>query len=200
MFLSTSVHGADILYSLLFLLTAVLAVLLNRQHKKEKKRGPSPSNNYTSGSGRKSFFKRDRKPKGTTDAELGVVGAGSAAIVEEKAHHHGHHSNGYRPSNDTGITGTTAAAPEPAYGGPVNKYNDGYAAQPRESGYNAYAPQTTSNTHTGTTRGEGVLSADHGVGHHMNQPKQVFHDTQPYAEVHGSGLPHQAQRGDGYVT
>ena len=185
---------ADALDSFLFLLTALFAVLLNRRHKKEKKRGPSPSNNYTSGSGKTSFFKRGRKPKASHDAELGAVGGGSAAIMEEKAHHHNHRSNGYRPSNDTGITGTTAAVPEPGYGGPVNKYNDGYSAQPRDSGYTAYSPQTS-----GTTHGAGILTTDHGVGSHMNQEKEVFHDPQPYAEVHGSGLPHQAQRGDGYT-
>ena len=181
--------------SFLFLLTAVLAVLLNRQHKREKRRGPSPSNNYTSGSGKRSFFKRKRGRKHTKDAELGNVGEGNAAILEEKSHQKDHHSNGYRPSHDTGITGTTAAAPEPAYGGSPNKYHDGLTTPQRNSGYNAYNPQSS-----GTDNGVGYLAPDTGVGAHMNQKKEVYHDPQPYAEVHGSGVPHQATRGDGFVS
>lgn len=76
----------------MFLLCAIFQFLLSRHHQKEKKFGPSPANNYTSGSGSRKFWKK--KPKTTKDAygndtELATNGA-----------------NG-RHSYDTGLTGTT---------------------------------------------------------------------------------------------
>ena len=171
--------------SFLFLVTAALALLLNRHHKKEKKYGPGPSNDYTSGTGRRSFFKRKPKSKPTHDAEeLGALGGGNAVIAEEKTHHK-KHGNEFRPSNDTGMTGSTAAAPETAYGGPANKYAE-YSSDQPNSGYNAYNPQTT-----GTTHQNAYSSTDTGYGHGINQQSGVIHDPQPYAEVHGTGAPHQ---------
>lgn len=97
--------------SLLFILTAILQFLLIRHHKKEKRYGPSPSNNYTSGAGRTPFWKRNRNKHATRDAELASAPA----------------AGGFgRPSHDTGYTDTTvvgAGAPEPKYGQP------GYGAQ-----------------------------------------------------------------------
>ena len=94
---------------MLFLLSAVIEVLLNRHHKKQKRFGPGPSNNYTSGK-KQPFWKRSRKPK-TRDAELGVIGVGGVAAAEN----HHHHSKNIRPSHDTTVTGSTAAAPAAAY-------------------------------------------------------------------------------------
>lgn len=64
-----------------------MQVLLVRHHKKEKRYGPGPSNNYTFGSARRSFWRRN-KATNTRDAEMATSGA-------------------YRPSHDTGFTGTT---------------------------------------------------------------------------------------------
>ena len=98
------------LYSVLFLLSAVIQLLLGKHHKKEKRYGPGPSNNYTSGSGstKKPFWKRNKKT--TRDAELGAVGVGAVAAVD-----HHKHSKDIRPSNDTALTGSTAATPESRY-------------------------------------------------------------------------------------
>lgn len=174
--------------SFLFLLTAFLAVALNRQHKKEKKYGPSPANNYTSGKGRMPFFKRKRNPTATHDsAELGTVGAGSAVIAEEKHRHGGHHTNGTHATNGTSATAPITTSPDAGYGGPVGRYNEAPVQQPT-SGYNAYDPQTTGTTfnngHTATTT---TTSSGYGA----NPNTTVIHDPNPYAEVHGSGVPHR---------
>ena len=94
------------------------------------------------------------------------------------------------------MTGSTAAAPETTYGGPANKYNE-YSTQQPNPGYNAYSPQQG----TGPTRGTGhpTTGTGHGHGHGFNQQSGVIHDPKPYTEVHGTGLPHQAKPGDGYV-
>lgn len=84
-----------------------------RHHKKEKRYGPSPANGYTSGSGKKGFFRR--KNTYARDAELATAGTATAGAVETEKHHHGH----IRPSGETGYTGSTMAA-DPTH---ANKYN-----------------------------------------------------------------------------
>lgn len=79
---------------------------LMRHHKKEKRYGPSPSNNYTSGSRKRFGFGR-RKNKTTRDAELATMGGG---VAGDK------HHNGIRPSHDTGVTGTTMGGTDATYG------------------------------------------------------------------------------------
>lgn len=71
-----------------FLATAAMQVALVRHHKKEKRFGPSPSNGYTSGSGKKKGLFARRKNR---DAEAGLA----PAAVDT------------RPSHDTAYTGTT---------------------------------------------------------------------------------------------
>lgn len=83
----------------LFLITAVLQVALVRHHKREKRYGPSPANNYTSGFGRRSFWRRNKR--NTRDAELATAGV--------------HDKHGIRPSHDTGYTGNTEI-PQSGYG------------------------------------------------------------------------------------
>lgn len=109
--LNTAAFAVAVIGILLFLISAVWNILLVRHHKKEKRYGPSPSNNYTKGS-RRPFWKRNKAPKGhdTRDAELATAHAG-----------HGHHS---RVSHETGMTGTTvngghpSVVGEPKYGQP----------------------------------------------------------------------------------
>ncbi|KAL8986832.1 MAG: hypothetical protein Q9177_003908 [Variospora cf. flavescens] len=67
--LETVVFAVAIILAVLLLMSAALQVLLSRQHKKEKRFGPGPSNDYTSGSGKKQpFWKRNRGPKTTREA------------------------------------------------------------------------------------------------------------------------------------
>ncbi|EME48691.1 hypothetical protein DOTSEDRAFT_67657 [Dothistroma septosporum NZE10] len=125
--LNTAVFAVSIIAAFLFLITAGLQVALVRHHKKEKRYGPSPSNNYTSGFGKKKFWQR--KPKDTTirDTELGA--GGLAAPGPDM-----------RPSHETGLTGSTVGntgtfdktVHEPAGA------HTGYYTQPQGAGVNPY--------------------------------------------------------------
>merc|ERR1712058_22066 len=113
--LNTACFAVSIVNIFLFLVTAVVQFLLARHHQKEKRYGPSPSNNYTSGTGRRPFWKRNRKAaRGTRDAEMATTAASP-----------GHHGTTVRPSHETGMTGSTMNnaghapyASEPKYGQP----------------------------------------------------------------------------------
>ncbi|KAL2351904.1 hypothetical protein BJ546DRAFT_231027 [Cryomyces antarcticus] len=159
--LNTAAFAVSIIGAVLFLLTALVQIALVRNHKKEKRYGPSPANNYTSGSGKARFWQR--KPKTTNeayrnDAELGVVGAGAGGLVADK-------HNAIRPSHDTAYTGSTVAAPtNPTYGATGNKYetpvahdgppvlpsvHGGYYNQPEGMGMNPYGYENTTTHPTG---------------------------------------------------
>lgn len=106
--LNTAVFAVSIISIFLFLVTAAWQFMVVKHHKKEKRYGPGPSNNYTSGVGRGKFWKRNKATKGTRDAELATAGPT-----------HGRHST------ETGMTGSTmnhgGFAPnttDPKYGHP----------------------------------------------------------------------------------
>ncbi|KAH6655087.1 hypothetical protein BKA67DRAFT_559448 [Truncatella angustata] len=63
--LHTAVFAVSIIAAFFFLLSALVEFALMRNHRKEKRFGPSPDNNYTSGSGRKSRFGMFGKKRGT---------------------------------------------------------------------------------------------------------------------------------------
>lgn len=121
------VFAVAIIGAILFLISALVQLFLGRQHKKEKRYGPSPTNGYTSGKNSRKFWVRKPKKTTTHDAELGTVGNGTT-------HHHTHTTHGttttatgglatdgpleVRPSGDTAYTGSTMAAPNSTY----NKY------------------------------------------------------------------------------
>lgn len=96
--LNTAAFAVAIVAAFLFLCTAVMQVMLVRHHKKEKRYGPSPSNNYTSGYGKKRFgFGRKKNANTSNQAEMGAMG---------------------RPSHETGMTGTTVGG-----AGAANSYD-----------------------------------------------------------------------------
>lgn len=132
--LETAVFAVAIINIFLFFITAILQVLLVRHHKKEKRYGPSPANNYTSGAGRRPFWKRNKKIHNTRDAEMATAGA-------------------IRPSHDTAYTGTTMNGPnavaEPKYA------HEGYG--------DTFAHNTTTTTGPHTTTAHGAYGADHRV-------------------------------------
>jgi hypothetical protein len=108
--LNTACFAMAVLNIFLFLITAAVQILLARHHKTEKRYGPSPKNNYTKGPGRTPFWRRrGRKTHSTRDAEM-ATGTVPAA--------------GYRPSHETGMTGSTMhgghviGTTEPKYGQP----------------------------------------------------------------------------------
>lgn len=166
--LNTAAFAVSIIGAFLFLITALMQIALVRHHRSEKKYGPSPANNYTSGSGRRRFWQRKPKTTDNTlekDAELGVAGAGVGAAA---THHTRQHD--LRPSHDTAYTGSTVAAPNAGTGGHYKETNDvaeaaaahhdnnahhlphgthgGYYTQPQGAGVNPYGYD---NTNTRTT-------------------------------------------------
>lgn len=168
-----------------------MAVLLMRHHKKEKKFGPGPSNNYTSGKGKTPFWKRNRKSNRDAE-ELGSLGAGNAVIAEEK-HKKNKRVSDIRPSHETGMTGSTAAAPDAAYGGAANKYAE--PAMPthhnQTSGY-AHAPYAQQQTGTAVTApDDATYGGGYGHGHQHTAATTVIHDPNPYADVHNNGNLHR---------
>lgn len=85
-------------------MTALLTFLLAKNHQKEKRYGPSPTNNYTTGSGRRGIgsrlgFGRRRGAKTTRDAEA-AAGVGLTGTALEEKHHHENRTDGM-------VTGTT---------------------------------------------------------------------------------------------
>ncbi|KAK5078234.1 hypothetical protein LTS08_002924 [Lithohypha guttulata] len=101
------VFACAIIAIFLFLLSAVWQILMVRHHKKEKKFGPSPSNNYTSGTGKTPFWKRGRRNKNRHTKDAETVGAMTAMP----------HGTAVRPSHETSTTlGNNTHYPEPKYG------------------------------------------------------------------------------------
>lgn len=188
---------ADLIRAL-FLVSALLQILLTRHHKKEKRFGPGPSNNYTKGSGKGPFWKRKtkttrdthepelgvidhgvvdngavaekkppfwkRKNKTTREAELGAVGTGVAAGAFADEKHHNNRNGNFRPSEETGMTGSTAAQ-DVTYGGPNTRYGQEPALPSHKEALIPPAGATT-------------------------RPDVVVHDPNPYAEVHNGGFIH----------
>ena len=100
--LNTAVFAVSILCIFLFLLSVAFNFMLVKHHQKEKRYGPSPTNNYTKGKGRKPFWRRNKKAtKGTRDAEMATAPAAG------------------RFSNDgTTLNGSHYGHTEPKYGQP----------------------------------------------------------------------------------
>jgi hypothetical protein len=126
-----------IIGAFIFLISALVQLWLGRHHKREKRFGPSPTNNYTSGSGGR-WFRRRRGAKTThdtyaKDAEAtGALGVPPADV---------------RTSHETGYTGTTAGLADNTYAG--NKY------EPHQSHIPQATIPTTGGYHTAPT-GTGV--------------------------------------------
>lgn len=143
--LNTVAFAVSIIAALLFIVTALFQVFLVRKHKKEKRFGPGPSNNYTSGPAKRNFW--NRKKKTDRDAEMATATTARAGGLTAG------HANDIRPSHETGYTGSTVAAPGDKYD-KVDGAN-GYASQPHHGhaahgSHGAYygAPQGTANPYT----------------------------------------------------
>ncbi|GAB7344662.1 hypothetical protein MBLNU457_3144t1 [Dothideomycetes sp. NU457] len=149
--LNSAALAVAIAGSVLFLITALMQVVLVRHHKKEKRYGPSPRNNYTSGFGRKNKNKDVEK-----DAEI-VAPVAAAPVV---AHHH---HDTVRPSGDTAYTGSTVGNgaalvkdTDPAPGAihpavPSQGPHGTYYTQPLSHGDNPYGMPSSlpTNAHAG---------------------------------------------------
>lgn len=127
-----------IIGAFIFIIAAVFQLFIGKNHKREKRYGPSPTNGYTHGSaGRRRFWQR--KPKHTAthtkDAEAGLAtgAAGTGLAVDRHVD--------TRPSHDTAFTGSTVAAP----GATHSTYTG--------SKYDPTAPSTVNPTATHGTHG-----------------------------------------------
>lgn len=151
--MNTAVFAVSIIAAFLFLITALFQVFLVRKHKKEKRFGPGPSNNYTSGPAKRNFWNRKKKTT-DRDAEKDVITPAAAGTLTTG------HATDIRPSHDTAYTGSTVAAPGDRYD-KVDGAN-GYAAQSHHGhaahgSHGAYygAPQGTANPYTMETADQG---------------------------------------------
>jgi hypothetical protein len=110
--LNTAAFAVSIIGAFIFLISAFMQLWLGRHHQREKRFGPSPANNYTSGSGNK-WFKRRRGAK-TTHAAYAKdsEAAGGLAAADHDL----------RPSHEPGYTGTTGGYHTGPIGTSVNPY------------------------------------------------------------------------------
>ncbi|KAI9752727.1 MAG: hypothetical protein M1815_000294 [Lichina confinis] len=127
------VFAVAIILFVLFLVSAVVQILLVRHHKKEKRFGPSPANNYTKGSGARGLFRRKKRNTATSDAELAT--AGTVAPATDSHHHEKHNHHGVQPSQETGYTASNVA-PGAGYSNASNTIHDPHqmAQYPEASG------------------------------------------------------------------
>jgi len=97
--LNTAAFAVSIIGAFLFLTSAFMQLWLGRHHQHEKRFGPSPANNYTSGSGGK-WFKRRRGPK-TTHAAYAkdTEAAGGLAAADAGTGHGTYTGNKYESTS-----------------------------------------------------------------------------------------------------
>jgi len=136
---NTACFAVAIIGAFLFLISAFMQLWIGRHHRREKRYGPSPANNYTSGSGNR-WFRRRQGPKTTHAAYTKDAEAtGGLAVADHDI----------RPSHETGYTGTTAGTGTGTYTG--NKYEanptiptaGGYHTGPAGSSVNPYGYEHT---------------------------------------------------------
>ncbi|MCJ1386392.1 hypothetical protein MMC17_009518 [Xylographa soralifera] len=148
----------------LFLLSAVVQLALWLNHKKEKKYGPGPSNNYTSGSGKRSRFGRKNK-------------ASAVPVVEKTpVNNHARHADrdlelgatDMRPSADTAVDSGAA------YGGSENKYFKDSHQNPRSETFPEPTVPAVEPQNRQTRRNEG-----YGEGNMRSAAVTPAAETQP---------------------
>ncbi|KAK4927320.1 hypothetical protein LTR66_016294 [Elasticomyces elasticus] len=156
--LNTAVFAVSIIAAVLFLISAIWEVLMVRHHKKEKRYGPGPENNYTEGSTKTSFWKRNQRNHGVKEVEAGAIGIG-----------------GMRRSHETSTTlGNNNYVPEPKYG------EEGYGNVPVVSGYgnapinNSYANAPIHNSYANAPVANNIETTA-GAPIHANH--HLYYDT-----------------------
>ncbi|KAF2463452.1 uncharacterized protein BDR25DRAFT_307745 [Lindgomyces ingoldianus] len=126
--LNSACFAVSILGAILFLISALVQLALGRKHKKEKRFGPSPANNYTRGTGVRFWQRRRKNRGGLRDPEM--VGAVPATGTLAPGVHD------TRPSHDTAYTGSTMAPHSAGYENPNKPLHGGYHTAPTGT-YNA---------------------------------------------------------------
>lgn len=136
--LNKAAFACSIIGAFLFLIAAIFQVLLIRSGKKEKRYGPSPANNYTSGSGKRNYAFWNKKSKNSQvvsrDAEMGTAAGAPAGGLTAPA-------QDIRPSYETGTTvGNNANVYDSTK---VEGSHSGYYTQPHGTGVNPYGQTGT---------------------------------------------------------
>jgi len=121
--LNTVCFAVAIIGAVLFLVSALIQVAIGRNHKKEKRYGPSPANGYTRGSGIKFFGRRKARKGAVRDPEM-------AGAVPASHSHLAPGAPDYRPAHDTAYTGSTVAAPGATYENTHKPLSGGYHTAP----------------------------------------------------------------------
>ncbi|KAF7161884.1 hypothetical protein CNMCM6106_009000 [Aspergillus hiratsukae] len=108
----------------LFLISILFQFLYARHHKREKRFGPSPANNYTYGTGeRRGFWRRNKRTPETASADDMLPGHPTPADVEMGA-------NGEKPAPAPGVFGGAgrffSRNNNAAANGPPNTVQGGY--------------------------------------------------------------------------
>ncbi|KAF1978215.1 hypothetical protein BU23DRAFT_550278 [Bimuria novae-zelandiae CBS 107.79] len=132
--LNTACFAVAIAGAVLFFISALVQLALARHHKKEKRFGPSPTNNYTSGHGRRGFFGRGRKNRDSTIRDPEVAAA-PGTLYTGAAHD-------VRPSYDTQST---------AVGNAPYEHNKSLTGGYHTAPVTNYAPPPTSYPNAGHT-------------------------------------------------
>lgn len=173
---------------------------MSRNHKREKRFGPGPSNDYTSGSGKTSFWKRNKTAKTTSDAEMGAYSSGGIGATYSdstplKTKRQPFWKNIGRFQRAGATRGGAAATAETQH--QIN--ND------IRPSHDTAVTGTTANSPTemygGTNTKYGTEPTIPNVGQPTYQPYRqnaagnhsqpyAEHDPSPYAEVHHGGYPH----------
>jgi len=84
--LETVVFAVAVIAAFLFLIAALVQFWLGRRHQHEKRYGPSPANGYTSGTGRKGFFRRNRASTRSHHKEAGVGAIPAGGVATNGRH------------------------------------------------------------------------------------------------------------------
>lgn len=118
--------------SFFFLLSIVMEVVLVRHHRKEKRFGPGPRNDYTSGSGsRGGFLGRFRRNKMVSEKHHDDSSGLPEHTHPEQLHNNNNNIGVARQSYGTDATNTTAATHDARGASADYRLQDtGYAYQP----------------------------------------------------------------------
>ncbi|KAH0360969.1 hypothetical protein KCU65_g9046, partial [Aureobasidium melanogenum] len=149
--LNKAVFSLAIAGAVFFLLTALMQLALMRHHKKEKRYGPSPSNDYTSGSApARGLFGRKPRNVPTEDyVEKGVVPAAPVA------------GQTVRPSHDTAYSGNTAVGANPTVIQKEGLTHDGHAPHVGYNPHESTIPATNTVPRSyGSERNVGTIPAN----------------------------------------
>ncbi|KAL9611835.1 MAG: hypothetical protein Q9167_003528 [Letrouitia subvulpina] len=200
--LESAAFAVAVALAILFLISLGLQILLSRNHKREKRFGPGPSNNYTSGSGRTSFWKRNKAAKTTSDAEMGAYGSGGTGTNYSDSNPVKNNRQPFWKSIGRFQRGSATGAGAAAAGETQNHNNRSNDVRPS---HDTGVTGTTANSPTGTYGGAntkyGTEPTIPNVGQPTYQPYRqsaavnhsqpyAEHDPSPYAEVHHGGYPH----------